>query len=107
MRVTNGNFDSRNSCKRLATSRLHELHESKFPFVTLSNLSVRNRRFFLLMYPGSKPSLPAYRPGAPRRPLRPARRGAAAGRLKVVLDGRRGRGWEEQGLAAEEGVGGD
>ena len=31
---TNGNFDSCNSCKRLATSRLHELHESKFPFVS-------------------------------------------------------------------------
>ena len=31
---TNGNFDSCNSCKRLGTSRLHELHESKFPFVS-------------------------------------------------------------------------
>ena len=34
MRVTNGNFDSCNSCKRLVPSRLHELYESKFPFVT-------------------------------------------------------------------------
>ena len=34
MRETNGNFDSCNSCKRLGTSRLHELHESKFPFVS-------------------------------------------------------------------------
>ena len=33
-RETNGNFDSCNSCKRLGTSRLHELHESKFPFVS-------------------------------------------------------------------------
>ena len=33
MRGTNGNFDSCNSCKRLGTSRLHELHESKLPFV--------------------------------------------------------------------------
>ena len=41
------NFDSCNSCKRLRTSRLHELHESKFMFVSriefihskLSNLS--------------------------------------------------------------------
>ena len=33
MREINGNFDSCNSCKRLAPSRLHELHESKFPFV--------------------------------------------------------------------------
>ena len=31
---TKGNFDSRNSCKRLEISRLHELHESKFPFVS-------------------------------------------------------------------------
>ena len=34
MRETNGNFDSCYSCKRLGTSRLHELHESKFPFVS-------------------------------------------------------------------------
>ena len=34
IRETNGNFDSCNSCKRLGTSRLHELHESKFPFVS-------------------------------------------------------------------------
>ena len=47
IRETNENFDSCNSCKRLGTSRLHELHESKFPFVSriefirskLSNLS--------------------------------------------------------------------
>ena len=35
IRVTNGNFDSCNSCKRLVSSRLHELHESKCPFVIL------------------------------------------------------------------------
>ena len=34
MRETNGNFGSSNSCKRLVPSRLHELHESKFPFVS-------------------------------------------------------------------------
>ena len=34
IRETNGNFDSCDSCKRLGTSRLHELHESKFPFVS-------------------------------------------------------------------------
>ena len=34
IRETNGNFDSCNSCKRLGTSRLHEMHESKFPFVS-------------------------------------------------------------------------
>ena len=33
IRETNENFDSCNSCKRLV-SRLHELHESKFPFVS-------------------------------------------------------------------------
>ena len=27
-------MNSCNSCKRLGTSRLHELHESKFPFVS-------------------------------------------------------------------------
>ena len=36
LRETNGNFDSCNSCKRLVPSRLHELHESKFPFVSRS-----------------------------------------------------------------------
>ena len=52
--VTNRNFDSCNSCKRLETSRLHELHETKLlPFVSLSNLSARNSRIFLLAYPGS------------------------------------------------------
>ena len=30
----NGSFHSCNSCKRLGTSRLHELHESKIPFVS-------------------------------------------------------------------------
>ena len=34
MRETKGNFDSCHSCKRLETNRLHELHESKFPFVS-------------------------------------------------------------------------
>ena len=34
IRETNGNFDWCKSCKRLGTSRLHELHESKFPFVS-------------------------------------------------------------------------
>ena len=44
---TNGNFDSSNSCKRLGTSRLHESLESKFPFVTRIDLSVRN---FIIFY---------------------------------------------------------
>ena len=39
------------------TSRLHELHGSKVPFVSVSNLSVLNFRIFLLMYPGSLKSL--------------------------------------------------
>ena len=34
IREMNGNFDSCNSCKRLVPSRLHELHESKFPFIS-------------------------------------------------------------------------
>ena len=34
IRETNGRFWSCNSCKRLVTSRLHDLHESKLPFVS-------------------------------------------------------------------------
>ena len=34
MRETNGSFDSCNSCKRLVSSRLHELHKSNIPFVS-------------------------------------------------------------------------
>ena len=34
IRETNGNFDSCNSCERLVPSHSHELHESKFPFVS-------------------------------------------------------------------------
>ena len=47
MRETNGSYDSCTSCKRLGTSRLHELYELKLMFVSriefihskLSNLS--------------------------------------------------------------------
>ena len=53
MRETNGSVDSCNSCKRLVSSRLHEIHELTFPFVSLLNLSVLNFRIVLLMYPGS------------------------------------------------------
>ena len=53
IRETNGNFDSCNSCKRLGTSRLHELHESKFPFVSRIEFIRWNFRIFLVMYPGS------------------------------------------------------
>ena len=31
---TNGNFDTHNSYKRLVSSRLQELHDLKFPFVS-------------------------------------------------------------------------
>ena len=49
IRETNGNFDSCNLCKRLGTCRLHELHDSKSPFISrvefihskLSNCSAR------------------------------------------------------------------
>ena len=56
IRVTNRNFDSCNSCKRLVSSRLHELHDSKFLFVTriefigsklsnfLAHVPIRGRR---------------------------------------------------------------
>ena len=53
IRLTNGNFYSCNSCKWLGTTRLHELHESNFRFLNVSNLSVRNFRISLMMYPGS------------------------------------------------------
>ena len=50
-----------NSCKRLGTSRLHELHKSKLLFVSRIE-SVQNFRFFLLMYPGSVSHIPARLP---------------------------------------------
>ena len=53
IRVTNGNFDSCNSCKWLGTSRLHDLHQSKFSFVTRIEFI---RSIFLLMYPGPMPA---------------------------------------------------
>ena len=64
MRVTNENFVSCNSY-------LHKLHESKLPFVTLSNLSVLNFRTFLLMYPGLMTPAPRaeYGAAAVRGPL--------------------------------------
>ena len=53
IRETNGKFDSCNSCKRLGTSRLHELHESKFPFVSRIEFIRSKLSNFLLMYSGS------------------------------------------------------
>ena len=53
IRETNGNFDSCNSCKRLVPSRLHELHESKFPFVSRIEFIRSKLSIFLLMYTGS------------------------------------------------------
>ena len=60
---TSGSFDSCNSCKRQGTSRLHELHEWKLPFVLLSNLLVWNFRIVLLMYPWSLTGVRAERHG--------------------------------------------
>ena len=66
IRETDGNFDSCNSCKRLGTSRLHELHELKFPFVSriefirskLSNLSahVYGVTVSVITRPGHRPA---------------------------------------------------
>ena len=53
MRETNENLDPYNSSKRLVPIRLRELHESNLFLFYVSNLSVRNFRIFLLMYPGS------------------------------------------------------
>ena len=49
IRITNGNFDSCNSCKRMVPSRLHELLESKFPFVTRIEFIRSKLSNFLLM----------------------------------------------------------
>ena len=49
---TNGSFDSCSSCKRLETSRLHELHESKLPLFHVPNLFVTNFQVLMLMYAG-------------------------------------------------------
>ena len=46
LRETNENFNWRNTCKRLGTSRLHELRQSKFSFVHVPNLSVLTFEFF-------------------------------------------------------------
>ena len=56
IRVTNGNFDSCNSCKQLVPSRLHELHESKVSFVTHVEFIRSKLSNFLLTYPGSQAS---------------------------------------------------
>ena len=91
MRETNGNFDSCNSCRRLVPSRLHELHESKFPFVSriefirskLSNFSAHvsgvsastrhsSRHSYPLSLHRSAPSrAPSVSPHCPSRPLPP------------------------------------
>ena len=65
IRETNGNFGSCNSCKRLGTSRLHELHEPKFPFVSriefirskLSNFSAHVYGVCVWLRAGSPASL--------------------------------------------------
>ena len=38
---------------RLVPSHLHQLYESKLPFISLSKLPIPKFRIFLLMYPGS------------------------------------------------------
>ena len=49
IRETNVSLDSRNWCKRLGTSLLHELHESKLPFVSRIEFIRLNFWIFLLM----------------------------------------------------------
>ena len=51
IRETNENVDSRNSCKRLGTSRLYECISQNFRLFHASNFSFRSFRIFLLMYP--------------------------------------------------------
>ena len=50
-------------CKRLGTSRLHELHKPKFSFVSRIEFIRSKFSNFLLMYPGSA-SGRLYRPGS-------------------------------------------
>ena len=58
IREKNGNFDSCNSCKRLVPSRLHELHESKFPFVSRSEF-IRSKLSNFSAHVSGSASLPA------------------------------------------------
>ena len=52
--VTNGNFDSCNSCKRLVLPAVYmSCMSQNFRLLHVSNLSVRNFLIFLIMYPGS------------------------------------------------------
>ena len=73
MRETNGNFDSCNSCKRLVPSRLHELYESKFPFVSriefilskLSNFSAHVSGVSDAIYPSARAGVRCTEPQLP------------------------------------------
>ena len=90
IRETNGNFDSCNSCKRLVPSRLHELHESKFPFVSriefirskLSNFSahVSGVRVLNSHTPGRAATLVPYVAPGYRRPAGFAETALSGGR---------------------------
>ena len=51
IRKTNGNLNSCNSCRRLGSSRLHDLHESKFSPVSCIEFIRSKLSIFLLMYP--------------------------------------------------------
>ena len=53
IRVTNGYFDSCTSCKRLAPAVYLSRMSQNVRLLHVPNLSVRNFRIFLLMYPGS------------------------------------------------------
>ena len=53
MRVTNRNFDSCNSCNSCKRAVYMSCMSQNFRLLHVSNLSVRNFRIFLLMYPGS------------------------------------------------------
>ena len=56
IRETNGSFDACISCKRLGTSRLHEIHVPKLPFVSRIEFVRFKLSIFLFMYPGSQNS---------------------------------------------------
>ena len=99
MRESKRSFDSCNSCnllcKRLVPSRLHQLNESKLPFVSRIRIIRSKLSVFPLMYPGSEREggagcAGAAVPSAPGVcPVRGGHRaGGAARRLAVCTQGR-------------------
>ena len=85
MREPNGSFDSCNSCKRLP-SRLHELHESRLPFVSGIELVRCNIYFFCSCIRGRWDRPPQRGPAVSRRGFPATRHSRAkANRAQAML----------------------